>query len=151
MKAYDANPCAAARLALLRPGKPHDVIAWRGNLPITRQQFLRDLAALAARLPDRAQVLNHCEDRYRFMVGLAAALLRGQVSLFPSNRAPEVLAHLAREYPAMYCLTDQHAPEEAAVMEVCAYDTSGTFAEAQEPAFAPQQSIPLVHQPSSIR
>lgn len=143
MKAYDAYPGAGARIAFLRPGKPHDVIAWRGNLPITRQQFLRDLAALAVRLPDRAQVLNHCEDRYRFLVGLAAALTRGQVSLFPSNRAPEVLAQLAREYPAMYCLTDQDAPEEAAVMEVCAYDTSGTFAEAQEPAFAPQQLVAI--------
>ena len=131
------------RLPFLRPGQPDDVIAWRGSLPVTRQKFLRDLAALTARLPDRAHVLNHCEDRYQFLVGLAAALTRGQVSLFPSNRAPEVLAQLTRDYPDMYCLTDQRTPEEAAVMETCTYDTSGTFAEAQDPAFPAEQLVAI--------
>ena len=101
---------AGVRLPFLRPGQPEDVIAWHGNQSVTRQQFLCDLAALTARLPDRTHVLNHCEDRYQFLVGLAATLTRGQVSLFPSNRAPEVLAQLARDYPDVYCLTDQHTP-----------------------------------------
>ena len=131
------------RLPFLRPGQPDDVIAWRGSLPVTRQKFLRDMAALMARLPDRSHVLNHCEDRYQFLVGLAAALTRGQVSLFPSNRAPEVLAQLTRDYPDMYCLTDQRTPEEAAVMETCTYDTSGTFAEAQDPAFPAEQLVAI--------
>ena len=129
------------RLPFLRPGRPEDVIAWCASRPVTRREFLRDLAALASRLPHRPYVLNHCEDRYQFLVGLAAALMRGQVSLFPSNRAPEVLAQLKRDYPGMYCLTDQRAPEEAAVMEVCAYDTSGTVAEARDPAFPPEQLV----------
>jgi len=143
MKANFVNNGACARLPFLRPGHLEDVIAWRGGLPITRQKFLCDLAALAARLPDRAQVLNHCEDRYQFLVGLAATLMRGQVSLFPSNRAPEVLAQLTRDYPGVYCLSDQHAPEETAVMEVCAYNTSGTFAAAQDPAFPPEQLVAI--------
>jgi len=131
------------RLPFLRPGRPEDVIAWRAGRPVTRRDFRRDLAALAARLPDRPYVLNHCEDRYQFLVGLAAALTRGQVSLFPSNRAPEVLAQLKRDYPGVYCLTDQRSPEEAAVMEVCAYDTSGTFSEAPDPAFAAEQLVAI--------
>jgi acyl-coenzyme A synthetase/AMP-(fatty) acid ligase len=130
-------------IPFLRPGRPEDVVAWRGAQPITRLEFLRDLAALAARLPDRAHVLNHCEDRYRFLVGLAAALTRGQVSLFPSNRAPEVLAQLMRDYPDVYCLTDRHSPEETAVMETCTYDTSGTFAATQEPAFPAEQLVAI--------
>ena len=130
-------------IPFLRPGRSEDVIVWRAAVPVTRAQFRRDLAALAARLPERAHVLNHCEDRYQFLVGLAAALTRGQVSLFPSNRAPEVLAQLTRDYPDMYCLTDQHAPEESAVMPVCVYDTSGTFAEAQDPAFPPEQLVAI--------
>jgi len=129
------------RLPFLQPGRPEDVIAWHASRPVTRRDFLRDLAALASRLPHRPYVLNHCEDRYQFLVGLAAALTRGQVSLFPSNRAPEVLAQLKRDYPGMYCLTDQRTPEEAAVMEVCAYDTSGTVAEARDPAFPPEQLV----------
>jgi len=170
MKAHSANlgaviggmdsNGAGTRLPLLRPGQPEDVIAWRGKRPITRREFLRDLAALTARLPDRSHVLNHCEDRYQFLVGLAAALTRGQVSLFPSNRAPEVLAQLTRDYPGVYCLTDQRTPgrspsatkhmdvrerppDEAAVMPVCAYDTSGTFAEAQDPAFPAEQLVAI--------
>ncbi len=130
-------------VAFLRPGRPEDVIAWRGTQPITRLEFLRDLAALATRLPDRAHVLNHCVDRYRFLVGLAAALTRGQVSLFPSNRAPEVLAQLTRDYPDVYCLTDHAVPEEAAVMETCIYDTSGTCAAAHDPAFPVEQLVAI--------
>ncbi len=153
MKTHSANPGAAigamdsigtgARLPFLRPGQSDDVIAWRGTQSVTRQQFLCDLAALMSRLPNRTHVLNHCEDRYQFLVGLAATLIRGQVSLFPSNRAPEVLAQLTRDYPGVYCLTDQRAPEEAAVMPVCAYDTSGIFAEAQDPAFPPEQLVAI--------
>ncbi len=143
MKVQCANNGSRACLPFLRPGQPDDVVAWRGNLPVTRQKFLGDLAALVARLPDRAHVLNHCEDRYQFLVGLAAALTRGQVSLFPSNRAPEVLAQLTRDYPGVYCLSDRHAPEEAAVMPVCAYDASGTFTEAQDPAFPAEQLVAI--------
>lgn len=127
----------------LRPGPPESIIAWRGQHPVTRREFLSDLSALVTRLPDRPHMLNHCEDRYRFMVGLAAALMRGQVSLFPSNRAQEVLAQLSRDYPQMYCLTDQPAPEETAVMEVFAYDTTGSFVEAEEPAFLPDQLVAI--------
>jgi acyl-coenzyme A synthetase/AMP-(fatty) acid ligase len=130
-------------LPFLRPGQPGDVIAWRGGRPITRREFRRDLAALSARLPDWPYVLNHCDDRYHFLVGLAAACTRGQVSLFPSNRVPEVLAQLKHDYPGMYCLSDQRAPEEAAVMEVCAYDTSGAAEEAQDPAFPPEQRVAI--------
>lgn len=130
-------------LPLLRPGPADAVIAWRGREPITRRQFLSDLGALGARLPDRPFVLNHCEDRYHFLVGLAAAALRGQISLFPSNRAPAVLSQLERDYPGMYCLSDQAAPEEAALMEVCAYDSQGPAPLAAEPAFAPEQVLAI--------
>lgn len=131
------------RIPLLRPGAPQDVIAWRGQMPITRAQFLADLAALVTRLPDQPYVLNHCEDRYHFLVGLAAALTRGQVSLFPSNRAAEVLTGLARDYQGVYCLTDQPQPEETAAMPVCVYDTAGADAPADEPAFPPSQLVAI--------
>lgn len=130
-------------LPLLRPGPMDAVIAWRGRVPITRRQFLNDLGALQSRLPDRPYVLNHCEDRYHFLVGLAAAALRGQISLFPSNRVPAVLAQLERDYPGMYCLSDQPAPEEAVLMEVCAYDCQGPASPSPEPMFAPEQVLAI--------
>jgi acyl-coenzyme A synthetase/AMP-(fatty) acid ligase len=130
-------------LPFLRPGAPDDVIARRGTEPVTRRQFRRDLAALAAQLPDRPYVLNHCEDRYRFLVALAATLVRGQVSLFPSNRAREVLAQLAADYPGVYCLTDQDRPEEAGVMETQRYDSSQEAGEAADPAFPADRRVAI--------
>ena len=131
-------------IPFLRPGLPGDVVAWRDRAPVTRAQFRRDLAALAARLPDKPYVLNHCDDRYRFVVGLAAALSRGQVSLFPPNRATEVLAQLKRDYPGVYCLSDQAQPEEAALMETCGYDTATAAGEAADPAFPAEQVVAIM-------
>lgn len=131
-------------IPFLRPGAPEDVIAWRGDQPVTRAQFRRDLAALAVRLPDSPYVLNHCDDRYRFLVGLAAALVRGQVSLFPPNRATEVLSQLERDYPGVYCLSDQEHPEEAGTVNVVRYDTRGPDRVAADPAFPPDQLVAVM-------
>ncbi|MDD2705197.1 MAG: AMP-binding protein [Acidocella sp.] len=84
----------------------NDIVAVRGQQPIRREEFRADTAALAARLPSHRYVLNACTDRYRFMVGFAAALHRGQISLMPSSVAPGVLQNLADDYPDLYALTD---------------------------------------------
>lgn len=131
-------------LPFLLPGRPDDVIAWRGGMPVTRRQFRRDHAGLAARLPDRPYILNHCEDRYCFLVTLAAALTRGQVSLFPSNRAPDVLAALRREYPQLYCLSDQAQPKEAAVMDTVGYATDSAADNGVDPAFPAGQTTAIL-------
>ena len=47
-----------------------------------------------------------CADRYRFAVGLAAALLTGTVSLLPPSHTPEVIRHLKSFAPGVFCLTD---------------------------------------------
>ncbi len=69
--------------------------------------FLADAAHLARALPARAHVANLCQDRYWFAVGLAAALLRGQLSLLSGDPSAAVLAWLAQEYPDAYVLTDR--------------------------------------------
>jgi acyl-coenzyme A synthetase/AMP-(fatty) acid ligase len=74
---------------------------------ISVAQFRRDVAALAARLPAQRYVLNDCFDRYHFLVGFAAAMVRGQVSLLPGARVPHVWQLLAEDYPDVYCLSDQ--------------------------------------------
>jgi acyl-coenzyme A synthetase/AMP-(fatty) acid ligase len=96
-------------------------IAWRDGKGVTYERFWRDVGALAARLPDRPYVLNHCDDRYRFLVALAASVQRGQISLFPANRAPQVLADLRADFPDFYCITDD--PEDAAPCEQVRFDT----------------------------
>jgi acyl-coenzyme A synthetase/AMP-(fatty) acid ligase len=106
-------------MPLLRPGGPQDVIAWRRGQAITRAAFQRDVAALMPRLPQAGYVLNHCDDRYYFLVCLAATLERGQISLFPPSRASQVLEKLKHEYTDVYCLTDQAG--ESVGMEVFVY------------------------------
>ncbi len=113
-------------IPFLRPGAPDDVIAWRASETITRKRFFHDVLALSQRLPQLPWVLNHCDDRYHFAVGFAAALVRGQVSLFPPSRSRDALARLAAAYPQAYCLADQTDPEEAALLKTVAYDTNST-------------------------
>jgi hypothetical protein len=50
------------------------VLCWRGGRAVTVGAFLVEVAALAARLPDRAHAVNLCTDRYRALLGFAAAL-----------------------------------------------------------------------------
>ena len=72
--------------------------------------FLSEATQLAAMLPSRRHVINLCNDRYRFTVALAAALLREQISLMPPSDAPGVLAQMAGRYDEAYCLHDEAAP-----------------------------------------
>ncbi|AOU99279.1 hypothetical protein BI364_16255 [Acidihalobacter yilgarnensis] len=95
-----------ASLPLIHVGKPHFPIAVREGEIISREQFLVDVHTAASHLPDRPHVINLCFDRYHFMVAFAAALLRGQLSLLPPSRAPEVIAEVVNEYDA-YCLSDR--------------------------------------------
>lgn len=82
------------------------VLAWETGHPITYGHFLSDVGALADLLPEKPTVINLADDRYRFLVGFAAALIRGQTTLLPPSRAPGALAQIAREYGSSYCLVD---------------------------------------------
>jgi acyl-coenzyme A synthetase/AMP-(fatty) acid ligase len=81
--------------------------AYRDGRRVDVEQFLCDVSRLAASLPDRQYLLNLCADRYRFAVGFAAALLRGQVNLLPPNETPDLIERLASQYPGAYCLSDR--------------------------------------------
>ncbi|MGH8169322.1 MAG: AMP-binding protein [Steroidobacteraceae bacterium] len=48
-----------------------------------------------------------CADRYRFAVGVAAALLARKICLLPPTRTPEVIRQLAAFAPDVFCLTDE--------------------------------------------
>ena len=92
--------------ALLGPYHADRVLAWENGYPMTYGRFLSDVGALADLLPEKPTVINLADDRYRFLVGFAAALVRGQTTLLPPSRAPGALAQIAREYRDSYCLVD---------------------------------------------
>ncbi|MBS0383330.1 MAG: acyl-CoA synthetase [Proteobacteria bacterium] len=82
------------------------VIAWRENRAVTADEFLADVAALAARLPVAQAAVNLCEDRYAFLVAFAALLARGQINLLPPSRAAHAIDAALRAYPGSYTLGD---------------------------------------------
>ncbi|MGH8687863.1 MAG: AMP-binding protein [Burkholderiales bacterium] len=100
---------AGIPLIVAPPGAP---FAWRGGVPILAAQFLADAQRLAARLPARGHMLNACADRYRFALGLAAAMLRNQVTLLPPDHAPRTVRRLCEFADDVYLLAD--TPEVAA-------------------------------------
>ena len=82
-------------------------LAWREGRPISRAQYLADVGALAERLPAAGPMLNLTGDRYRFAVGLGAALVRGQSNLMPPNHTPDTVERLHGLFPSTYALTDR--------------------------------------------
>jgi acyl-coenzyme A synthetase/AMP-(fatty) acid ligase len=72
----------------------------------SRREFVADAIALAERLPAGGAMLNLSSDRYRFAVGLAAALLRGQTSLLPPNHLADTVARLRARFAGVYALVD---------------------------------------------
>jgi acyl-coenzyme A synthetase/AMP-(fatty) acid ligase len=96
-----------ASLPLVRGFGTGATFAYRDGVRIGVEQFLRDATALAAALPERRYLLNLCSDRYRFAVGFAAAVLRGQINLLPPNETPDLFRRLAAQHPGTYCLSDR--------------------------------------------
>ena len=85
-------------------------LAWRDGVPVSRRRYLADVHALAVRLPAAGPLLNFTADRYRFAVGLGAALLRGQSNLMPPNHTTDTVARLHTLFPSTYALADADAP-----------------------------------------
>ncbi len=96
-------------LPLVSHASPESLIAWRADGPVTRRQFLAEVSQLAALFPAGNHLLNMCNDRYRFSVGLAAAIVTGKISLLPSTHTPGVVRQI-RDFAAdVFCLTDSDA------------------------------------------
>ena len=88
---------------------PHaqDILAYGSSGPITVAHFLADVRQLAADLPPGRHVLNVCVDRYRFAVGVAAALLADKISLLPPTLTIEMMRQVKHFAPDVFCLVDQ--------------------------------------------
>lgn len=93
-------------LPLLSHASPDSIVAWRADGAVTLSQFLAEVRQLAALFPAGHHLLNMCSDRYRFSVGLAAAIVAGKVSLLPSTHTPEVVRQIKCFAPDVFCLTD---------------------------------------------
>lgn len=106
MKNPEQLPLAAAQAA-------DRIIAFRPEGPITVAQFIADATRLAEAMPAAGHILNICQDRYRFMVGLAAGLLADKTSLLPANHTPETIRQLLEFAPDVFCLHDGNGEDIA--------------------------------------
>lgn len=93
-------------LRLLGPYRSDDPLAWRNGQSISCATFLNHVVQCQEKLPDKRHVINLCADRYRFLVGFAAALLRQQITLLPPNRSPGVIEHIGGVNRSCYTMTD---------------------------------------------
>jgi acyl-coenzyme A synthetase/AMP-(fatty) acid ligase len=112
------------------------VACYRGQA-LRAEHFAAHAEQVAAALPQGQYLINACVDRYHFAVGLAAAMLRGQISLLPSSTAPRLVRELAADYPGLYLLADQRVDDP--VLELCEFPDLRTNSSTAIPAFAPEQ------------
>src|SRR5258705_10001422 len=133
-----------AQVAAISHADAADPVAYIRAQPVTAARFLADVERVAEKLPARPHLVNLCMDRYRFAVGLIAALVRGQVSLLPPNQTPEMLRQLQQDYGDLYALIDS-AQDLGAIRQVAypqaADGSTQRFApgEFSVPAFAGEQ------------
>lgn len=109
---------AVTRYPLMHAAPPAGIVARRSGVAIGLETFLGDIAALAVLLPVGGHVVNLCRDRYRFLVGFAAAMCRGQVSLLPPSESASLIEDLVADFPGLYVLHDGEAPAIATPMMV---------------------------------
>ncbi len=81
------------------------IIAWDGEKPIRHAQFISHVYQIAQQLKNKPYVINLIENRYLFIVSLAASLLRQQTSLLPQTRAIDNIRHIQQDYPECYYLS----------------------------------------------
>lgn len=94
-------------------GETSALVTHRGA-PVSGAEFMARAQALARALPPAAFAVNLAENRYHFLLGWAAACLRGQVTLLPPANTADVLEGLRRAHP------DQHTLDDAGIERLLA-------------------------------
>ncbi len=80
--------------------------------------FFRQAQEMAEALPAQAYAVNLCDTRPGFMLGFAAAMLRGQTSLLPPGRGRRDWELLLRQYPGAYVLCESVLGESASLQSL---------------------------------
>ncbi len=75
-------------------------------------EFRTEVLAAAAALRGETGLVNLCEDRRKFLVAFAAALLRGRTVLLPPSQAPASIAELRARYPGCVVVDDSFTPAD---------------------------------------
>jgi len=74
--------------------------------PVSTNQFLNHVNQVAEALTHRGHAINLCENRYLFLVGLCAAILRGTTTLLPSSKNVATQDQLNEDYTDCFIIHD---------------------------------------------
>ncbi|WP_218355002.1 AMP-binding protein [Alteromonas lipotrueiana] len=74
--------------------------------PISARQFIAHVKQVANALPNHQHAINLCENRYLFLVGFCAAILRGTTNLLPSVNNIATQEQLAQKYSDCFIIHD---------------------------------------------
>lgn len=123
-------------------------VAWSGGRPVQAGEFIDDLARLAPLLPDQGHMVNLCDDRYMFLLGLAGAMERLQVNLLMPNRTAELILSISEQLPDLYLLCDRPLDPSLAALGLPAVDTNDLLARGDtryrpQLAWPPEQTLAL--------
>lgn len=121
-------------------GAPGRIVAFQGDRAVPLATFLRHVHGVAAQLPEGPFAVNLCEDRYRFLVALCAAALRGQATLLPTSRAPAAVEEVLAVHPGAWSIGEAEPgprPPGFHGLEAC-------LPEAEGPAFVPDDAAVAV-------
>ncbi len=94
-------------LPLARYRRAEDPVLLGPEGPIAAGAFFAHAGAIAATLPDAPYAINLCATRSGFMLGFAAALMRGQISLLPPGQSAADWQNLPARYPGAYFLDEK--------------------------------------------
>ncbi|MEL0585699.1 MAG: AMP-binding protein [Candidatus Thiodiazotropha sp. (ex. Lucinoma kazani)] len=94
------------RLTVFPKIAEHDPVAYNNGCLITYKELLNDVAYLVKYLPRQQYQTNLCENRYKFLVGLLAALTLNQIVLLPPNRAKLEIENIEKQHGPSYRLVD---------------------------------------------
>ena len=129
---------------LLEATDPARIVAWRDGEAIGAARFLADVHAVSATLPTAAAAVNLCEDRYAFLVAFCAIVLRGQVNLLPSSRAPQAIDDVMATHPGCYALGEQAlVPAPPGYRQLPPLEPSCSAGAAEVPMIALEQVVAI--------
>ena len=85
---------------------PGATFARSEGVDISASDFLESAAAIAESLAPAGDVVNLCENPFRFLIAFAAAVLRGRATLLPPSHAPRAVAEIIAAFPGCCVLND---------------------------------------------
>lgn len=123
--------------------EPDAVLACYNGRDIGLTEFQQDVAQLVNSLPASGHMVNLCQDRYHFLVGLTAAMEKEQVNLLLPNRSPDFIQQIQKQFEDLYCLVDDDFTMEQVPLVSYEHRTPQPVVKKPGLAYPPEQVVAI--------